>query len=152
VLIAQKLPFGQSWLELQACNCEQNWEHPQNALLLALVKQKQLVLELLAQFTYVPHTPPPPGQALLLARAMPGMPAATAMPATPAVMRRIAVRRPIFSSATVLDRSSNQFAIIISFLTQDQNASRLMFRLWRKSTQQYKWDNDQLVASIHRNR
>src|SRR5205807_1484038 len=43
---------------------------------------------------------------------------AATIPATVPATRRMAVRRPIFSSAMVLVRSSNQCAIVISFAWQ----------------------------------
>jgi hypothetical protein len=76
------------------------------------------VLLLLLQFENpTVQFPPPLGQCfLILAKANPGIAPASATPATVPPTRRIAVRRPIFSSARVLVTSSNQFAIVISLL------------------------------------
>jgi len=50
------------------------------------------------------------------ARACPGTQEASAMPAAEPTMRRSVWRRDNFSSATVFEMSSNQFAIVISFM------------------------------------
>src|SRR5690349_8099972 len=95
VLYAQKAPLPQSLLLLQLNIPLQKLLHPHRAFPLALTKQKQLLLLLLAQLGKfgLLQVPPPVGQCLfVLARANPGTAEARATPVTVPATRRMAVR------------------------------------------------------------
>src|SRR6185312_9788856 len=108
----QAPPLPQSLFLEQLGACEQYVLHPQCDRPSVPVKQKQFEFGLLQFENPTLQFPPPFGHCLLpWARARPGMAVAATTPATPPAMRRIALRRPNFSSATLLVRSSNQFAM-----------------------------------------
>jgi hypothetical protein len=88
--------------------------HPQVPVPLLLRKQKQFLL--CPQGEKVPPQVAGLLQAPDFARACPGIQEAKATPATEPAIRRSVWRRDNFSSAAVFVRSSNQFAIVISFV------------------------------------
>jgi len=114
--LAQKEPLAQSLSDL----------HAFSLLLQILTIQPQLPLPWLLrkqkQFLLCPQGEKvPPQVAGLLhepdfASTCPGIQVASVTPATEPAMRRKDWRRDNFSSATVFEISSNQFAIVISFM------------------------------------
>jgi hypothetical protein len=122
VFLAQNEPLEQSASDLHCFSLPLQilTMHPQVPLPLLLRKQKQFLFfpqgeKVPPQVAGLPHAPDFES-GYDFARACPGNQEASAIPAVEPAMRRRVWRRDSFSSARVFVMSSNQFAIVISFM------------------------------------